>query len=271
MADEPIILHDLLLRDWGTGLPISGGSGQSRENPIIVTATDADTVALSQLLTLRGLGRGRGIFWRSISRALLGEQWPGVEQFKIKAVELTDTQVITQTENYYFNVSAMQSAGRTWQSLPLLIHHDVSGLTFPYEIGWMHFDRKLNNEAQAPGLGTTLFYAAPHTRCSIYIYDRGYINIPNDVKDELVKDEFENAHGDITVEHPDYERWPDPPKRNDCLRRFYRVGNEGYDVSLLVLTASRGRFIKARLTWMRDYLIDRLVGESVDSLLGITR
>ncbi len=169
MADEPITLHDLLLRDWGTGLPISGGSGQSRENPIIVTATDADTVALSQLLTLRGLGRGRGIFWRSISRALLGEQWPGVEQFTIKAVELTDTQVITQTEHYYFNVSAMLSGGGTWQALPLLIHRDVSGLTFPYEIGYAFRQEAEQRSAGTRSWDDLILRGAPHKMQHLYL------------------------------------------------------------------------------------------------------
>jgi hypothetical protein len=100
-----------LLRDWGTDPPISGGSGGSREDPIIVTATDPKTVALTQLLALSGIGRGRGIFWHAIGRTMLGEQWPGIEQFKVQTVELTDTQVVTQTENYYFDVSAMMSAG----------------------------------------------------------------------------------------------------------------------------------------------------------------
>ena len=32
-------LHDMLFRDWGTDLPIRGGNGQSRQDPIIITAS----------------------------------------------------------------------------------------------------------------------------------------------------------------------------------------------------------------------------------------
>ena len=99
MPEEPIALHDMLLRDWGTELPIRGGYGGSREDPIIITTSDADSVAATRLWTLRGLGRGRGIFWRTIAHTLLGDQWPGIERFKIETVQLTDTQIITQTEN----------------------------------------------------------------------------------------------------------------------------------------------------------------------------
>jgi len=59
---ERLTLHDMLLRDWGTDLFIRGGSGGSREDPIIITASDPSIVAETRLLTLRGIGRGRGIF-----------------------------------------------------------------------------------------------------------------------------------------------------------------------------------------------------------------
>lgn len=92
MLEERIALHDLLLRDWGTDLPIRGGYGGSREDPIVITATDADDVAATRLLTLKGLGRGRRIFWRTIAHTLLDDRGLGIEQFKIETVRLTDTQ-----------------------------------------------------------------------------------------------------------------------------------------------------------------------------------
>ena len=154
MPDESITLHDLLLRDWGTELPIRGGYGRSRENPIVVTTPDAESVALAQVSALRGLGRGRGIFWRTISHALLGDRWPGIEQFKIETIELTETQITTQTENYYFDVSAMIAAHRGWQLPPVIVHRDVSGLTFPFEIGWLHLTphKTLNCTRRAWGM-----------------------------------------------------------------------------------------------------------------------
>jgi len=44
-----------MLRDWGTDLPIRGGSGGSREDPIIITASDPSIVAETRSLTLRGI------------------------------------------------------------------------------------------------------------------------------------------------------------------------------------------------------------------------
>jgi len=271
MPDESITLHDLLLRDWGTELPIRGGYGQACEDPIVVTTPDAESTALTQVLVLRGLGRGRGIFWRTVTHALLGDQWPGIERFKIETIELTDKEIVTQTENYYFDVSLMIAGHQRWQALPVIVHHDVSGLTFPYEIGWLHFDNSENHEAQTPGLGHSLHYKAPGIVCSLYVYDRGHTGIPDDVTDDVIQKEFESANSEIANARPNLAAWPDQALRQDCLASFYRVGDEGREVSLLLLTTSRGRFIKVRMTWFREAFIDSAAKNFVETLLVTTR
>src|SRR5215468_3031956 len=167
---EARTLHDLLLGGLGIELPIRGGYGGSREDPIVITAPDADGVALTRFLTLHALGRGRGIFWRTVANTLLGDEWPGIEQFKIETVRLTETQMITRTENFYFDVSAAIAARRRWQSPRVIAHQDVSGLLFPFEIGWLHFDKGENIEPEAPGLGHSLNYKAPGIICTLYVY-----------------------------------------------------------------------------------------------------
>jgi hypothetical protein len=270
--EEPIGLHDLLLRDWGTELPIRGGYGGSREDPIIITTSDAESVALTRVVALRGLGRGRGIFWRTLNHALLGDKWPGIEQFKIETVKLTDTQIVTQTENYYFDVSAMVAAHRRWQLPPVIVHRDVSGLIFPFEMGWLHFDNSENTELHAPGMGLGLHYKAPSIICSLYVYDRGRTDIPGDLTDDVIQKEFERAASDIATVRPNFAAYPDQPTRQDCLQRYYySVADAGRETSLLLLTASRGRFVKTRMTWVRDPFIDRAATNSVDALLATTR
>jgi hypothetical protein len=263
-------LHDLLLGGLGIELPIRGGYGGSREDPIIVTAPDADGAALTRFLTLHALGRGRGIFWRTVANTLLGDQWPGIEQFKIETVRLTETQMITRTENFYFDVSAAIAARRRWQSPLVIAHQDVSGLVFPFEIGWLHFDKSENNELDAPGLGHNLNYKAPGIICSLYVYDRGLPSIPDDVANIVVQEEFETAARDIATHRPDFEALPDQPPEEDCLERYYRVG-EGQQASLLWLTTSRGRFIKARVTWVRDHFIDEAAMTFIAAVLANIR
>ncbi len=252
---EKRTLHDLLLGGLGIELPIRGGYGGSREDPIIITVPDADGVALTRFQTLHALGRGRGIFWRTVANTLLGDEWSGIEQFKIETVRLTETQMITRTENFYFDVSAAIAARRRWHSPPVIAHQDVSGLVFPFEIGWLHFDKGENNERDTPGEGHSLNYKAPGIACSLNVYDRGLASIPDDVADSVVREEFETASRDIATHRPDFEALPDQPPSDGCLERYYRIG-EGRQASLLWLTTSRGRFVKARVTWVRDHFID---------------
>jgi hypothetical protein len=271
MLEERIALHDLLLGGLGTELPIRGGYGCSRDDAIIITKPDADAVALTRLRTMQALGKGRGVFWRTLANTLLGEQWPNIEQFKIETVRLTDTQIVTRTENFYFDVSEMMAARHRWQSPPVIVHRDISGLMFPFEIGWLHFDKSENNEVDAPGLGHSLNYNAPGITGSLYVYDRGLANIPDDVANAVVQDEFEKAAQEIDTHRPDLAASPDVPPRQDCLERYYRVGDSGRQASLLSLTTSRQRFIRARVTWVRDHFIDDAAMTFVDTLLGRIR
>jgi hypothetical protein len=271
MLEERMNLHDLLLRDWGTDLPIRGGWGGSREDPIIVTAPDAESVAATRVVTLRGIGNGRGVFWRTISLALLDDPWPGIEQFKIETVQLTDTQIITQTENHYFDVSAMIAAQKRWLSSPVIAHHDECGLAFPFEIGWLHFDSARNYEQGAPGLGYSLCYRGPGVTATVYVYDQRLADIPDDVADSVIRDEFERAAHEIATERPDLVAWPGHPNNPDCIERYYRAGDDGRGASHLWLTTACGRFLKARVSWDRDPFIDKAAKLFVDTLLVNTR
>lgn len=54
---------------------------------------------------LRCLGAGRGIDWKVIGQVLMSYNGRDLDQIKIETVETTETQIITQTENYYFDVT----------------------------------------------------------------------------------------------------------------------------------------------------------------------
>ncbi len=55
-------LRGNLLRDFGHDLPISGGWGASRTDPIAVAASDAEAVALVEARVLDDLSRVRGVY-----------------------------------------------------------------------------------------------------------------------------------------------------------------------------------------------------------------
>jgi hypothetical protein len=262
-------LKELLLRDWGTDLPIRGGYGQSRDAPIVVTSSDAKDVARTQMMTLRGIGRGRGVFWRKLDRRLLGPEWPGIEQFKIETVTIHADQLVTQVENYYFETSAATDANRASQDPTVVSHSDATGLLFPYEIDWLHFDGLTDNETHAPGLGVSLAYGAPGVKATIYVYNHGRQDIPNSMTDPWLQAEFENAANDIRVINTDIRAWPDPPNNGAYRVRYYSVGEDARDATVLWMTVARGKIIKARLTWTRDHFIDKVVSDFLRTLLAV--
>jgi hypothetical protein len=262
-------LRELLLRDWGTDLPIRGGYGQSRDAPIIVTATDAKDVARTQMLTLRGLGRGRGVFWRKLDRRLLGPEWPGIEQVKIETVEIQADQLVTQVENYYFDTSAAINANKTWEDVTVISHADAVGLLFPHEIGWLHFDRLTDNEPLAPGLGVSLAYGAPGVKATIYVYDHGRQDIPSSMTNPWLQAEFETAANDIVKLNTHIRAWPDPPRNTAYRVRYYSLGEDARDATVLWMTVARGKIIKARVIWSRDHFIGKLGNDFLRSLLAV--
>jgi hypothetical protein len=256
-------LRDLMLRDWGVDLPIAGGRGQSRDDPIVITATNADVVAFTQMRLLQGIGRGRGIFWRCLSRKLVGSEFPGIEQFKIESVELTPAQKITQVANYYFDVSALS----LWQPIDAALHFQRLGLRIPCEIGWLHVDVISDNEGVAPGAGITVPYGAPAIKATVYIYDWQRTDIPEDVMHPIVWDEFQQAIRDVSSLIPNAEAWNDPPFDGRYLIRYFKIGDDAKDNTAVALTTYNGKFLKMRLTWQRDEFIDQVAIGWVHSVL----
>jgi hypothetical protein len=261
-----ITLHDLLLRDEGADLPIRGGFGQSRDEPIVVDHSDPELVGETQMLVLRGLSRGRGIFWRCLARNLLGDKWPGIEQFKIETVELTASKLITQTENYYFDLSGMIAGGATGTHSAPICYYDNSGLCFPYEIGWLHFNDIIDNEPQAPGLGVTLRYGAPGIKGTVFVYDRQRRDIPSNINDPWVQAEFEEASVAATM-RSEVAPWPEPLPNGAYLVRYWALGDDAQDATVLWMAVARGKLVKARLTWHRDDFLDKVGNGFLRSLL----
>ena len=60
------VIKNLLKQDFGMDLDISGGLGQSRDDPIVVLCHSDSKAAHTELLVLRGLGKGRRVLWRSV-------------------------------------------------------------------------------------------------------------------------------------------------------------------------------------------------------------
>jgi hypothetical protein len=54
---------------------------------------------------LRCLGLGRGIDWKLVEQSLIEHNGRMIDQMTIKTKETTPTQIVTQIENYYFDIT----------------------------------------------------------------------------------------------------------------------------------------------------------------------
>jgi hypothetical protein len=259
LDDEKMSLRNLLKRDFSFDLKISGGFGQSRDDPIVVTAFDPAEAAATEMRVLRGIGKGRGILWRTLARTPLKHEGLSLEQVKIETKEVTDNEIITQRENYYFDVGAATLDGGT---LPTAIgfRDTGTGLVLPYEIGWIHFDNVTDNEPVAPGLGQSIAYGAPGIKATVYVYDRGRGDIPTNASAAVAKDEFRAAISDLMTLNPDARLLGDVMESAVTILQKFVVDE---NLSVVALTVRRGKFVKLRITFVQDPLLVELVERSL--------
>jgi hypothetical protein len=98
-------LRELLRDDFGIDFPISGGAGNSRDNPIIIHKGIPNDYTSIEYAILRRLGTGRRIEWKVIQQAVIHHKGRTMDQLNIETRQLTDSEVITQIENYYFDIT----------------------------------------------------------------------------------------------------------------------------------------------------------------------
>jgi hypothetical protein len=104
--DDYFNLRKFLKQDFGFDFPISGGNGNSIDNPIVFNRTENnyDYVGYEYKI-LECLGKGRRIEWKLITQSLLNIENRKIDKIKIETKQFTDTEIITQIENYYFDVT----------------------------------------------------------------------------------------------------------------------------------------------------------------------
>ena len=98
-------LKELLANDFDADFPISGGIGNSIDDPIIIHRTAINNYTSVEYGILRCLGIGRCIEWKMVQQALLFHEGRKIDQIKIETIETTEDEIITQIENYYFDIT----------------------------------------------------------------------------------------------------------------------------------------------------------------------
>ena len=98
-------LKELLDKDFRVELPISGGYGNSIENAIIIHRKGINDYVGTEHFILKCLGIGRRIEWKILKQELLNHNNRQIDKIKIETKETTQEEIITQIENYYFDIT----------------------------------------------------------------------------------------------------------------------------------------------------------------------
>lgn len=98
-------LKDLLENDFGVKLPISGGFGNSIDNAVIIHRDSINDYVGTEHFILECLGKGRKIEWKILIQELQNYHNKKIDKIKIETKQLTESKIITQIENYYFDIT----------------------------------------------------------------------------------------------------------------------------------------------------------------------
>jgi hypothetical protein len=262
-------IKQLLFDDFGYDLNIAGGSGQSADDPIHVLSETEQDAYQTQYMVLRGIGRGRKVIWRTLEINRTSKETSQLLQYKIETQDVSDSEIITQIENYYFLVNKTISTsdmGISWNKP--IAHEDLEILIkFPRGLSWLHFGEMVDYESRTPELGYSLGYGAPGIKATIFVYP-----IINDVSDspaylmELKKARMEiiQVHGENAIK----QEWEISEEENHAVY-FYIPQTEPDNISALLVTELHGYFIKVRITLLNEKFMREVAKEFHYEILNI--
>lgn len=256
------MLKELLERDFGLVLDISGGTGQSKNDPIHILSNTINDALYTESLVLRGLGKGRGILWRTLSV----EYVDGTEiiQRKIETKEVRKDEIISQVENYYFSRLNTKSNGETVNSQLVASFSAMNGVEYPYEISWLHCDGVTDYRAkEREDLGCSLAYGAPGIKATIYIYPK----VSSDTNQGLLElelgaavEEVKEIYGADAIKHDWGVR-----KDGNSISYYFIPSYAPNDASLLLIMCKDGFFVKLRCTFVDEEFMRKVCSDFVKS------
>jgi hypothetical protein len=270
-------LRQQLRKDFGLDLPIGSGFGSSREDPIVILVSDPIAVAWIEMLLLNCAGKVLGRLWRVLARNSMDGEWHNIEQLQLETVDLTSTEIITQQVNFYFDVTELMTnrgpaANSQGRSSRLIAYVDAAtGILFPYEVGWMHFEGAMASDPSDPGLGQTVVYKALNMNASVYIYGRNIVHFPERFDTDFLAPEFAAAAADVSRFNSDVrtvedQRLARSKNGTSYIRQDFEIGG---DRSVLALTVARRNYVKMRVTWLAEPLFDNIGDEFIDAVVDL--
>jgi hypothetical protein len=172
-------------------------------------------------------------------------------RIRIQTVELTADQIFTEARRYYF-VWGGPAANDPVQILPLPsgFTDARSGISLPYELGWLHFDGATDGEAENPGLGVTIAYVGAWAKGTIFLYDkRQHVDSTDQGRLEA---EFRAAIEVALKAMPGSSVKALGPISDDSEQSEWRLAlleSPKNTMSAVLLAAAKGFFVKGRIDW----------------------
>lgn len=166
-------LKEQFLADYGKDLPIDGGSSQALLDPIKLTTADSDLASMTMLEVMRYTYGALGWYWQVVQWDLVPNGADNVERVTVLTKHELGTDLVTERRNLYFDMSSICDRADRPRTIPMVRLPVQRKMSLPWQLGWFHFDRLLDNSAVDPGLGVSVAYSAPRAKMMVYVYDKG--------------------------------------------------------------------------------------------------
>ena len=237
-------LKQMLLDDFGKNLPIAGGLGQSVEAPIRITTSDPLEAGLAQLEIARCIYGINGWYWRATESTTIPSSTGLFEKFSSEVKYAEGDEIITEKRNFYFDISGVDiTAGQQLPDVHVILPR-MEGLKLPWQLGWFHFDRLIDNEIDHAELGLSVAYSAPEAKMTIYVYDKGMGEQIKVDPDGAAKLEYLQALSDFESMNPAAKQIREH-EDGDVRLKIYQSGEV---LSAVLVATFQNHFFKLRLT-----------------------
>ena len=287
IAESKMSIKDLLFRDFGFDLPISGSFPElgMRTNPIVIHSTDAAKIVETMYLTVHGmnLGLGAALAGASSSEVPIGVLWqPHPEQWidyhpketlysvRFERKKLLEDEIDTQSVRFYFRLSDYDGTfapNLDGIDVPSVSH---GGIRLPVAISSLHYAPEKTvdyaKEKDRPDLGVGFAYEAVGVKGTVYIFP-----VPTGMAagDDTLRRVFEQSASDVEAVNQDISAWPDANDTSGFKEREWMMGKDAEKATVLGIGIVHRHFVKYRLTWVRDRVLDQVAAQFMRSLKRI--
>lgn len=254
-------IREALKADFGIDVLIRGGSGRVVD-PFVIEPCSSRDATRTQLNLLRGLERGRQELWRLLEAEAVPEVASTMQKLRIETVAFTQEEIVSEVRSLYFDVSHVH--GTPDASAPLIEWFDPrTAFCAPSQIGWLHFDRVIDNSQSDTVLDTSLLYSALGAKATIYIYGAASERMEGVSSTEIRERELQLVCNQVQAAHPDAKTpWPVYFAEPFALRHFL-IGD---DMSIAGISMLGPHCLKLRLTYFDDLKMRELMIGTIQEL-----